>query len=214
MATRRPRKPAAPPGGHRSKPKARPTNFLAKMAPSELATVLHILLTKYPDLRSEAESIAVEMVSSPSVEHIAENVLDAVTSLDIDSFHRHAGKQSWGYVEPTEAAWELLGEAVEDIITDMKRRMDLGLHEAAQAICCGVVLGLHKASGVEAEGPLSWSPDFPAEEACHAVAELIGASPAKDRRAVRDRLIEVLGKLVPAWDEMIARAADRALNNR
>jgi hypothetical protein len=47
------------------------------------------------------------MVSPPSVEQVAENVLDAVTSLDIDSFHGRAGKQPWGYGEPTEAAWEL-----------------------------------------------------------------------------------------------------------
>jgi len=210
IATGNPGKPAASTGGHLSKPKARAASVLGKMAPSELATVLRALLTKHPELRPEAESIAVEMVSSPSVENIAEEVLDAVTSLGIDSFHGRAGKQSWGYVEPTEAAWELLGEAVEDVITDMKRRMDLGLHEAAQAICCGIVLGLHKAKGVGSDGPLGWAPDFPAEEACHAVAELIGACSAKDRRAVRDRIVEILGELVPGWDGMIARAANRA----
>ncbi len=69
--------------------------------------MLRAPLAKHPDLRQEAESIAIEMVSSPSVENVAENVLDAVTSLDIDSFHGRAGKQPWGYVEPTETAWEL-----------------------------------------------------------------------------------------------------------
>lgn len=46
------------------------------------------------------------------------------------------------------------------------------------------------------------------------VAELIGACSAKDRRAARDRLVAILGELVPEWDEMTARAADRALNDR
>lgn len=150
MATDSPRKSAAA-TGRWPKTKARAVSVLDKMAPSELATVLRALLKKHPDLRPEAESIAVEMVSSPSVENIAEDVLDAVTSLGIDSFHERAGKQSWGYVEPTEVAWELLGEAVEDV---MKRRMDLGLHEAAQAICCGIVLGLHKGEGGRARRPL------------------------------------------------------------
>jgi hypothetical protein len=104
MATDSPRKPAASTGGHRSNPKARAALVLHKMAPSELATVLRALLMKHAALRPEAESLAVELVSSPSVENIAEDVLDAVTSLGIDSFHGHAGKQSWGYVEPTEAA--------------------------------------------------------------------------------------------------------------
>ena len=45
----------------------------------------------------------------------------------------------------------MLGEAV---ITDMKRRMDLGLLEAARAICCGIVLRLHKGNG----GRVRWPP--------------------------------------------------------
>jgi hypothetical protein len=61
---------------------------------------------------------------------------------------------------------------------------------------------------------LGWAPDFPAEEACQAVAELIGACSAKERGAVRDQHVEFLGGLVPEWDEMIGRAADRALNDR
>ena len=86
--------------------------------------------------------------------------------------------------------------------------MALGLHEAAVVICCGMVLGLHKANGAGADGPLAWAPDFPAEESCHAVAELIGSCPPKLRSAMRNRLIESLGGLVPSWQEMITQAAD------
>lgn len=214
MATRRPGKPETSTGGNRSASKVRAASVLGNMTASELATVLRILLTKHPHLGAEAESIAIEMISSPSVENIADDVLDAVVSLDIDSLNQRAGEQVWGYVEPSEAAWELLGEAIEDVIADMKRRMGLGLHEAAQAICCGVVLGLHKANDVESDGPLSWAPDFPAEEACHAVSELIRACPTKHRRAVLDQILEVLGRLAPGWQEMIARAAESALNDR
>jgi hypothetical protein len=74
----------------------------------------------------------------------AEEVLDAVTSLDLDSLNDRAGSHSWGYVEPTEAAWELLEEAVEDIVADMKRSMDLGLETTAETICVGIVVGLHR----------------------------------------------------------------------
>ena len=60
-------------------------------------------------------------------------------------------------MEPAEAALKLLSESIEDVITDMRRRMDLGLHEAAQTICCGIVLGLHKAKGVGSDDPLGWA---------------------------------------------------------
>lgn len=185
-----------------------------RLSSDELATVLQTLLRRHPDLRSEAESIAVELVSSTMAEDIAEDVFACVTALGADAIQGRAGKQSWGYVEPTEAAWELLEEAVDDIVADMKRRMELGLHAAAEAICCGIVIGLYKAKDVRSDGLLGWAPDFPAEEACHVVAELVQAFPTAKRGAVRDRLIEALGDLVPEWYEMIARAAARAAQEK
>jgi hypothetical protein len=189
-------------------------SILDEMTPSESAAVLRTLLKQHPDLKSEAEAVAVGMVSSPSVDDIAGDVLDAVTSLGIDAFHGRAGKQPGGYVEPSQAAWDLLGEAVEDVVTDMKRRMDLGLDSAAEAICCGIVIGLHKAEGVGSEGPLGWAPDFPAEEACYAVAELIRTCPAGKRGAVCDRIVEALSDVIPQWTDMISRAGQRAMQGK
>ncbi len=210
MATGRSRKPSAPSGPRRAKPKARSTSTLDGMAPHELASVLRAVLTRHPELRTEAEQIAIEMISAPSVENVADEVYEAVSALGIELLQGRTGKQARGYVEPTEAAWELLGEAVADVLDDMKRCADLGLREAAEAICCGIVLGLRRTKGANSDGLLGWAPDFPAEESCHAVAELIRASAPKDRDATRNRLVEALVKLVPSWDEMITRAADRA----
>lgn len=181
-----------------------------RLAPDELAAVLRTLLKRHPDLRSEAESIALELLSSPVAENIAEEVFSRVTGLGADAIQGRAGKQSWGYVEPDQAALELLEEAVDDVVIDMKRRMELGLDVAAEAICCGIIVGLHKAEGVRSDGLLGWAPDFPAEEACHVVAELISACPSAKRGAVRDSLIETIGDIVPEWREMISQAAGRA----
>jgi len=78
--------------------------------PGELAQVLHALLRKHPESETRGlEAIAVHLVVLlPRSEDTAEQVLDAVTALDLDSLNDRAGSHSWGYVEPTEAAWELL----------------------------------------------------------------------------------------------------------
>lgn len=207
-------KPSAPGGPRRVQLEPRSTSTLDNMAPPELASVLRAVLTKHPELRAEAEQIAIDMIAAPSVEDVADEVHDAVTSLGIESFHGRAGKQAGGYVEPSEAAWELLGESVEDMLTGMKRQAELGRHKAAEAVCCGIVLGLHRATRANSDGPLGWAPDFPAEEACDAVTELIRASAAKDRGATRNRLLAALRELVPSGDEMITRAADRAMKGR
>ena len=182
---------------------------LDHMIPRELAMVLRTLLVKHPELRSEAESIAVDAISAVSLEDTAEDVLNVVTSLGIDALYGRAGKKPWGYVEPTEAAWELLGEATEDFIADMRRLAELGQQEAAEKLCCAVVLGLRRSEGMGTDGPLGWAPDFPAEQACHAVEELLRILPVRSRRTARDHLIEALGAIVPEWSKMIMRCVDR-----
>ena len=114
-------------------------------------------------------------------------------------------------MEPTEAACESLEESVEDLFADMKRRLELGLETAAEAICRGIVIGLHRARKRGSDGLLGWVVDFPEETACRAVGELLRACPPAVRDAVRDRIVAALAVDVPDWSEMIARAADRAV---
>lgn len=181
------------------------------MAEGKRAAVLDVLLEDHPELRAEAEAIAARVVSSPSVDQIADEILDTVESVDMDALNGRAGRHSWGYVEPSEAAWELPEEALDESVQDMKHLTAAGLDSAAETLCCGIVVGLLRAKDVESDGALNWAPDFPLEEACHAVSELIRTSPAEERTAVCLRLLETLNDLAPAWHGAISRAANSAL---
>jgi hypothetical protein len=182
-----------------------PGKILDRLSPDELAAVLRRLLEKRPALVEEAEKIAARIISLPSVDDIADKVFLAVTSLDMDDLHGRAGRHSWGYVEPSEAARELLEEAVQDVFDDMKRRRDLGFEAAAEAVCCGIIFGLSRVDDKKPKGLLKWAVDFPAEHAYFTITELIGMYPASKRRGVRDRLSATLNRLAPKWPEMISR---------
>jgi hypothetical protein len=106
-------------------------SVLSRLTGQESSLVLHMLLKRHEPLREEAETLATEIVSTPSCEDIASAVVDAVTSLDIEDLGGRAGATRWGYTEPTEAAWQLLEESMEDCLADMKRRAELGLTDAA-----------------------------------------------------------------------------------
>ena len=117
----------------RNKPPPTPTDrsrkpaiagMLERLGAGELAAVLRSLLRKHPDLKRDAESMATAIVSSPSVEDIADEVCTNLTSLGVDELSGRAGKHSWGYIEPGQAAQDLLEEAVAESIADMNRRMD------------------------------------------------------------------------------------------
>lgn len=135
-------------------------------------------------------------------------------NLDLDDLHDRAGSHSWGYVEPAQAAQDLLEEAVEDMLVDMKRRMELGLEAASEAICADIVVGLSHADVEKSESVLQWAPDFPLEHAGWAVNELIRICPAHKCPAVCDRLSKTLVNLVPKWSEMIFRVVESAAQGK
>ena len=76
------------------------------------------------ELRSEAEAIARAMLAEISPFSVADDVENAVLQFDSDDLNSRAGNHSWGYVEPSEAAQELLDEAVEPFAGDMKRYLE------------------------------------------------------------------------------------------
>lgn len=186
--------------------------MLPKLNPAESAGVLRSLLERHPELVAEAEHIAQATVTDVDAEAVAEDVEETVLGLDLDDLEARAGRRSWGYVEPTEAAWELLGEAVDPFVDEMKRHIELGFEAAATATCAGIVLGLYRCRGENSDQLLGWAEDFPAETAEHAVATLARESSAKHRRAWR--LPETIVVRVPEWADMIGRASRPAPGRR
>lgn len=207
MARRKPPPRAAPSGAARQ---TSGSGLLDKLSPDEAATVLRYLLDKHPELRPEAQQFATEHVSSFCIEDIARDVHTRITSIDLDALNDRAGSHSWGYVEPSEAATQLLEEAIEDLVEDMKRKAELGLLPAAQAVCAGIVVGLYQARDTQSDGALGWDPDFPGEEAGYVVAEFLRACRPAARKAAQKTLIETLANRAPDWAEDLKHAADRA----
>jgi hypothetical protein len=179
--------------------------LLALLRSDECAAVLRVLLERHPDLRTEAEEIGKAAIARVSADAIAGEVELAIARLDLDDLGARAGRHSWGYVEPTEAAWEILQEAIEPILEDMRRLVELGLEAAATATCEGVVMGLHRLRGKERDGILGYAEDFPAEAAANAIATLARQSAARHRR--RWKLAGPFVNALPDWAAMIERCS-------
>ena len=181
--------------------------LLARLTPAECTEVLRSLLGRHPQLVAEAEDIARAALTEVDAEAVAEDVEQVVLGLDLDDLNSPAGRHNWGYVEPTEAAWELLEEAIDPFIEEMKRHIDLGFEAAATGTCAGIVLGLYRCRGKNSDQMLGWAEDFPAETAGHAVATLARDSVAKQRRAWR--IADTVIGRVPEWVDIISRASER-----
>jgi len=193
-------------------PRRKATDTLAYLCEGEHAQVLSELLKRHPDLRGEANAIAVDLIDDASSDAVAEEVADLVTGIGVDELGSRSGKHAWGYVEPGQAAWDLLDESIEGFRDDMTRRCKAGMKPAAEKICAGIVLGLHGAEDSNNDGVLGWVPDFPAEAAAWAMSLLLDLYPQRQRRAAGNRIVRAIGEHVEDWGEMLNRVVDEAVS--
>jgi hypothetical protein len=193
----------------RANPRA---SILERLSPSEAQNVLHRLLTTHADFRVEAEQIARSLLAEISFESVANDVEDAICALDLDDLGGRAGRHHGGYTSPTEAAWELLHEAVDPFLSDMKRQMELGLEGEALEICKGILLGLYRVQDVKRNDFLGWAEDFPTEAAADAVSIWAGRQDRQEAKRTNQRTRRIfpqrfIADYLPEWDDLIPQAS-------
>jgi len=189
----------------RSSPKK--SRALDRLKGDEAARVLRALIEKRPALAKKVEALAESVIGDVSVEDVADAVEDAVRGLDLEDLHGRAGRKAYGYVEPTEAAWEMLEEEMTPFLEDIRRRAEGGQNSAALATCAGVVLGLYRVREDTEETVLQYAPDFPDEMAGEAVVVLRKATLAAKTRRASSRpslpLPSVFHEIAPEWVKML-----------
>ena len=182
---------------------------LERLKPEEAAGVLRHLLEVHPDLATEAEEMARSLLHQVDYEEVAAEIEDEIRALDYEVLNARAGSHEWGYVEPSEAAWEILEETVEPFREDMKRHLELGLEAEALEICKGLLLGCYRLSERAGGDVLGWAPDFPGEAAGNALEVwYTGTDDPKSpeaREKKRPPLPPDFLSLVPKWIPMIER---------
>lgn len=183
---------------------------LDRLKSDETADVLRRLLAAHPDLADEAERMATAVLGAVTFEDVASDVEEAVRAPDLDELQGRAGRHEWGYVGPTEEAWEILDEAVQPFVDDIKRHIELGLEAEALEICKGVLLGLYRLEYEQSEGILEYADDFPAEAAGDTIETWWTGGRKGPARAGEGRKRpvfpqEFMERFVPRWRDMIAR---------
>jgi len=180
-----------------SRAASRKRSALATLGPVELASVLEELMRARPELRADAERIAREQLAGANPEAVAEEVEWELRSLSSDELNGRAGRQRWGYVEPTEAAWELLGETVAAHDREVERLIELGMIAEALDTALGLIAGCYRCRGCDdGELLLSWAPDFLLEHAASVVDDLAKAGIELPPELVADLAPEWAGSLI------------------
>jgi len=147
---------------------------LSLLTEVEKAAVLDELITRDVELEQRAERAGRHLLATVTADDIASAVAAELLAFDQDDLAAHAGPTRYGYVEPTEAAWSLLEEAIAPWIDDLERRARLGLGDAARHLGLGILQGLTRISDTtDDQRLLSWAPDFPGQAADSVLRALV-----------------------------------------
>lgn len=122
-------------------PKFRP---LSALSLAERSQILDELIRNRPELATEVDRLAAQLLHAhEDREAVALRVAAALQALDLGDLADRAGAQ-WGggYVEPTQAAHDLLTETLQPVFDDLTRRAKLGATAAATETGYGTLLGL------------------------------------------------------------------------
>ena len=100
-----------------------------------------------------------------------------------------------GYVDPAEAADEILDEALQPFLDDLQRRTDLGMGSAAAELAAGILLGLYNCREGNSETLLEHAPDYAAERASAVVSDCA-------KLGIELPAVELLD-LMSAWSDLL-----------
>ncbi len=178
-----------------------PLPVIGALKPVEAAKLLRTLLAHHPELTAEATAIAEAMIVHVVANDIADSVEEAILRLDIDALGTRAGAHGDKYTESSQAAWELLEEALAPFVDNLRRQIAFGAEAAAIETCRGIVVGLYRVRGKNSDAVLGWAEDFPLEAASQTLSILRAAGRASRRWS----LPKEVEQEVPAWASSLAR---------
>jgi hypothetical protein len=189
------------------------SDLIDRLTGDEAKAVIRRLLDESPDLLASVERHARDVLGEVSFGAIADDVEDAMRAVDVEELYARAGGHDGGYTSPGDAAYELLEEAIEPFLDDLRRRRELGNEAEALAICQGVLLGLYRMRDQMKGDVLDEAPDFPGDMADTVIDVWSGGDRRGRRRGGRAGRRELprsfVEKYIPDWDSRTRPPAPR-----
>ncbi|WP_371779715.1 hypothetical protein [Streptosporangium subroseum] len=117
---------------------------VSALSVAERADVLVALIEAHPELAAEAERLAGSLLAGHGRERTAHSIAAELRGLHLGDLAGRAGPR-WdgGHVDPVDAAYELVQEAVQPYLDDVARRARAGARAAALEVGLGLLSGLY-----------------------------------------------------------------------
>ncbi|MBI3372869.1 MAG: hypothetical protein HY017_14080 [Betaproteobacteria bacterium] len=136
---------------------------LESISGADALAILKILAARDENLAQAIDAVAKQLFSRVEMDEVAANVQMELEALDVEEIWDRAGANRDGYVDPGEAALEMLEEALQPFRDEVDKYKQLSMLREADVACQGILKGtydFHTKSSTEYE---QWAADVPSE---------------------------------------------------
>lgn len=171
-----------------------PLEIIDQLSPDDALSILKTLADADEQIARRIAEIAVDYLSKVDLEKEAGVLYDELNLLEVEEVWDRAGSTRHGYVEPHEAAYEMVEEVIEPYLEQLKKYHKLGMNTEANRMCMGLLLGLYEFERESTSEFKNWAPDASSVFAWEAVDVWKAGPPNRaDVAAVKTFIKDELG---------------------
>ncbi|MGB4802599.1 MAG: hypothetical protein WBV59_08070 [Anaerolineae bacterium] len=168
--------------------------IIEQLSPADAKSILQALAASDETLAARITAMALARLRPVDVEEVAAALYDELEALEVEEVWDRAGRTRHGYVEPSEAADQLVKAALAPFLQDLARYQTLGLRAEANRMCEGLLLGFYQFQHESTSKFKNWAPDAPINFAEAVVDAWKAGSPTKsDIKALKAFVTAELG---------------------
>lgn len=162
------------------------TQLINTLSHDEALSLLKQLASSNEELALKIISLIVQDLHKIEMEELATIVFDELNALDVEDIWDRSGNTRDGYVEPSEAAEQIIAETLAPFLAQLKKALQLGMKDNATQICMGIVQSLNWFEYNAKSEFHDWAPDLASAFADDVVEQWKQGKPSRaERRAMK-----------------------------
>jgi hypothetical protein len=168
--------------------------IIDQLSPDDALSILKTLADSDKQLAKRIAEMAMTHLSKVDPDEVAADLYDELDLLEVEEVWDRAGRTRHGYVEPHEAAEEMIKEVVVPYLEELKKHQKLGMNTEANRMCMGLLLGLYQFEHESTSEFKNWAIDAAGAFAWEVVDVWKAGSPSQmDIQAVKEFVEDELG---------------------
>jgi hypothetical protein len=171
-----------------------PREIIDQLSPTDALSILRTLAESDEQMARRIAEMAMAQLSEVDPEAVAAALYDELDLLEVEEVWDRAGSTRHGYVEPGEAADEMIDEVLAPFLEELEKYQRLGLSVEARKLCMGLLMGFYQFEHESTTQFKDWAPDAPiifAESVVYAWK--VGSPSQADIEAVKAFVEDELG---------------------